>query len=160
MSRITCIFLVILGAAALAASSASAARSSGRDALIVFTQGNPAKDDSVAYTFEVGSTLDSASPYGGTLAISPCHEGQPEIKMAHRTRHLSSGESLAPDKAGNLVWHMPMIPPSGRLNRLRITFSLPQGKGGPTYCVRVTAQAYGGLLPGPISYEASVSLEK
>jgi len=153
--------LSLLVVALLAAKSASAAvqgNGVNSGALIVFTQASLVKGGNVSYTFEVGSTLDKRSPYGGTLALSTCHEGQTEIKMAHRTRHLSNGESLRLDKVGNLVWYMPTIPASGGLNRLSITFQLPRGKGGPLYCLRVSVQAYGDVSLPPLSYEAPVSL--
>lgn len=143
------------------ASKASAATSSDpHDAIITFVEGGLIGNNSVEYDFMVGSTLRQASPFGGTLAISPCHNGPTEIQMAHRTRHLSHGESLQLDKGGNLVWHMPTIPSSGGLNRLKVVFALPKGKGGPTYCLRVTTQANGGVLPGPVSNEYSVSLNQ
>jgi hypothetical protein len=157
MLRITCIVLIVIGVAALAASTASAAANPS-DALIVFVEGSRVSSDSVEYVFMVGSTLHQASQFGGTLAISSCQNGQTEITMAHRTRHLSHGESLRLDKGGNLVWFMPTLPSTGGLNRLKVDFKLPQGKGGPTYCLRVTTLAYGGVLPGPLSSEYSVPL--
>lgn len=139
-------------------SSAHAATASSNDALIVFVEGGQVSGNQVEYTFIVGSTLPQTSQYGGTLAISPCRNGQTEIRMAHRTRHLGHGESLSLDKGGNLVWFMPTIPAGGGLNRLKLAFALPKGKGGPTYCLRVTTQAYGSVLPGPLSNEYPVSL--
>lgn len=153
-------FLVMALLAAKSASAAAYDNGVNNGALIVFTQASLVKSDNVSYTFEVGSTIDKASPYGGTLAISACREGQTEIKMAHRTRHMSGGESLSLDKVGNLVWHMPTIPASGGLNRLTITFQLPRGKGGPLYCLRVSVQAYGDVSLPPLSYEAPISLGK
>jgi hypothetical protein len=159
--RLLYVSILALFAAGLWAEIARSATTANNDssaALIVFVEGGQVGNNSVEFIFMVGSTLHQASKFGGTLAISSCQNGQTEITMAHRTRHLSHGESLSLDKGGNLVWFMPTLPSTGGLNRLKVDFKLPQGKGGPTYCLRVTTLAYGGVLPGPLSSEYSIPL--
>ncbi len=96
--------------------------------------------------FTVKLSTNSARP--GTVAtvmFATCKFGQQTpLALAHRTRHLDGeSENLLVNKLGNLEWSMTRVPALGSKPRvLTLVFALPQGKGGPFFCVRASALAW------------------
>jgi hypothetical protein len=125
------LLIVVLGALAFAA-SASAQKIYGPSMRFSLSP----HGQTVTMKVTVTAAYDKTGP-AGSVTFSDC-------KLGQQTPLSLIGSKLPRDAAGGLVWRFASVPPknSGKLTR-SFRLALPQGKGGPSFCVHFQAQAKG-----------------